>query len=143
MFRRLGTLSLCLLAVAFAASCSSDDDGAGATTTAAPSAHEVEARRIVASLVARDFAAVRQNFDATMLSSLPVTQLQAGWDQATGALGPYKEISQVRHSTTFANQSQPADVQLAVVVFEKGTIDVQTAFVDDKVAGLYLKPHLP
>ena len=94
------------------------------------------AEAIAAALVARDFAKVVAQFDATMKAALSEEALRTGWDTTLTQIGPF-----VRRA---AAQEQVRGAYIAVLVpceFERGKLDLTIVFnASGEISGLSMRP---
>ncbi|MCL4691609.1 MAG: DUF3887 domain-containing protein [Candidatus Hydrogenedentes bacterium] len=94
-----------------------------------------KANGIVDKLAAGDFAAVTQNFDATMKAALPETALQQTWASLTQQTGPFKNRGSARSTT-----EQGFDVVYVECIFERATMSTKVVFSPaGEVTGLFIQ----
>ncbi|MBN2305396.1 MAG: alpha/beta fold hydrolase [Anaerolineae bacterium] len=97
---------------------------------------EAIALALLDNMVAGDFEAATENFDATMQSLLPADTLAANWDSVLASVGSYQSI--VAQQT---NQQDGSTIIVFTLQFEKALLDLQTTIdPDGLVSGLYIRP---
>ena len=110
-----------------------------APSAATPSDSELKARAatLIASLAARDMAAVVTQFDDAMKAALPADRLAAAWDSLQQQAGAFKSCgADVRIRGV-------ADKRMVITPceFARANADVQFAFAaDGKVSGFAVRP---
>jgi dienelactone hydrolase len=95
------------------------------------------ARAILASIVAREFAKVEEQFTSEMKAALPPGRLAAMWAMLLDQAGAHKSCG------TNARVRTIADKQMVITPceFERATIDVQFAFDSaGRISGLVFRP---
>lgn len=110
----------------------------GATPAAVPSRElSGAATAVVGQLVARDFAAVRADFDNTMTNGLSQAALAAAWSSVTAPLGAFRTTD----ATILKHITPGVDTVFVPVTFERGAMEVQISFdAQRRIAGLYFRP---
>ena len=103
----------------------------------AAAVQEEPARRVLAQLVAHDYAAVHARFSPTLLKAVPQPEkLGQIWQQFAGHLGAF-----VRVEKADVGRSGEFQVTQFACVFEKGALNVRLAFdTAGLVAGLFFPP---
>jgi dienelactone hydrolase len=98
---------------------------------------EGTARKVLAQLVAHDFATVHAHMTAQMTAAVPKPEvLAAAWQQLTGKLGQFQRVE----SATSVTRGSLAVTTLHCA-FERGPLDVRLSFDSDgKLAGLFFPP---
>src|SRR5581483_7818583 len=101
---------------------------------------EDSARKVLAQLVAQDFAGVHARFAKEMAAAVPApAMLGAVWQQFAGGLGKFQRVE-----SAAAVKSGALEVATLRCAFEKGRLDVRLAFDGDgKIAGLFFPPIAP
>lgn len=98
---------------------------------------KAHAAALLASMAARDFAAVEAQFDDKMKAALPAGRLAAAWDGLLVQAGALKTCGgDVRVRVI-------ADKQMVITPcdFERAKVDVQFAFAaDSRISGLTMRP---
>lgn len=110
-----------------------------APSAAAPPGADLKARAagLIASLAAKDTAAVEAQFDDRMKAALPADRLAAAWDSLLQQTGAFKSCG------TDVRIRAVADKQMVITPceFAHATVDVQFAFAaDGKVSGFAVRP---
>jgi hypothetical protein len=99
------------------------------------------AAEITDLMAANDWAAVREDFDATMAAQLTEDRLRTAWDQVVAAKGPYRSRGEP------SEVPGPGEVVVfdTPMAFEQGEMKSRVAFHNDgRVAGLFiLVPEAP
>ena len=102
-----------------------------------PSDPNAHAQAVLASIVAREFSTVEEQFTSAMKAALPSGRLAAMWTTLQGQFGAYKDCG------TNVRVVRIADKQMVITPceFERATIDVQFAFdSSDRISGLAFRP---
>ena len=120
------TLRIGLLSLVCASACAGATESDGA------------ARKVLAQLVAHDFAAVYANMTPTLKAAVTNAQMLAtAWQQVTGPVGDFQRVTSVE-SMTAPNGLHATTLHCA---FTRGPLDVRLAFdAQGQLAGLFFPP---
>jgi len=95
------------------------------------------AKSMIDTVVAEDFCAVRERFDAKLKSSLTTDKMQEGWAVMAAQVGKFKNVS----GTEVMNTPEGNYLVILRLVFEKGAGTARILFDrDDTVVGLLVSP---
>lgn len=106
---------------------------------AAQPARIARAEAVVDALVAREFAKVVAQFDATMKGALSEDALRTGWDDAVSKAGAFVRRSPGQEQTRGAYQAVAIPCE-----FANGKLDITVVFnAAGEIAGLSMRPPAP
>jgi dienelactone hydrolase len=101
-----------------------------------PVAH---AQAILASIAAKDFTQVEDQFTAAMKAALPPGRLAAAWTALLNQAGAYKSCARDARVRKIADK----EMVITPCEFERATIDVQFAFDSaGRISGLVFRPSV-
>lgn len=115
-----------------------DGTGDETETTSTPIDPELDrlTTDLIELLVAEDFAAAVEGFDATMAQALPAADLATTWRQLIDQVGPYEsEITRRQEATA------GYDAVVVTAQFERSPLDIRVVFDSERrIAGLFFQP---